>query len=109
MQAADIASNLIQDDSFFEGTFVEVLREIAKDNHLPEPTRTLIHSIRDNLRCDVLRTQDPEVYMQCSIEEAKVFINEQVDPHPTPTQYYFGMPFITMKLFLCAVALEALC
>ena len=81
VQSGAIASNLLRVDSFFQGTFVEVLREIAKENGLPEPNQTMINSIRDNLRCEVFRTQDPEVYMQCSTEEAKIFINETVVVH----------------------------
>jgi hypothetical protein len=79
LEAAAIACNLIQNDLFFEGTFGEVLREIAGEHGLPTPTREVIHNIRQNLRCTISTTHDPEVYMQCSTEKAEIFINEQVD------------------------------
>jgi hypothetical protein len=79
LEAAAIACNLIQNDLFFEGTFGEVLREIAEGNGLPKPTQEVIHNIRQNLRCEIFTTHDSEVYMQCSTEKAKIFINEEVD------------------------------
>ena len=78
MQAAEIASCLIQDDGFFERTFCKVLKDIAKDAGLSEPTPEETQSIRDNLRCKVHVTGDPDSYMQCSTYAADVIINSQV-------------------------------
>ena len=78
IQAAEIASNQIQDDNFFESTVCKVLKDIAKDAGLSEPTPEETRIIRDNLKCNVYVTEDPDSYMQCSTNDACIFINSQV-------------------------------
>jgi hypothetical protein len=78
IEAAEIASRLMQDDGFFESTVCKVLKDIAKDAGLSEPTQEETQNIRDNLRCNVHVSEDPDSYMQCSTYSADVFINRQV-------------------------------
>ncbi len=78
IQAAEIASRLIRDDGFFESTFCKVMKDIANCAGLSEPTTEETQSIRDNLRCKVHVTEDPDSYMQCSTYAADIFINSQV-------------------------------
>jgi hypothetical protein len=78
IQGAEIASRLIPDDGFFESTVCKVLRDIAKDADLSEPTPEETRSIRDNMRCKVHVTEDTDSYMQCSTCTADIFINSQV-------------------------------
>jgi len=78
IQSAEIASRLIQNDIFFENTMCKVLKDIANAAGLSEPTPEETRSIRDNMRCKVHLTHDPDSYMQCSTNSADIFINDQV-------------------------------
>ena len=78
--AAEIASRLVQDEALFKGTFGEVLKDIANDLGLSEPTQEELQSIRDkdNIRCKVHLTGHPGAYMRCDSNSDDIFINEQV-------------------------------
>ena len=78
IEAAEIASRLIQNDSFFESTVYKVLKDIAKDADLAEPTPEEARRIRDTMRCKVHVTEDPDSYMQCSTYTADIFVTSQV-------------------------------
>ena len=82
IQSAQTVSLMIEDDTFYEHTICKVLRDIAKAAGLTEPTREETRSIRDNLRCKVHLTHDPDSYMQCSTDSADIFINDQVSLLP---------------------------
>ena len=76
--AAEIASRLVQDEALFKGTFGAVLKDVANDLGLSEPTQEERQSIRDNIRCKVRLTEHPGVYMRCDSNSDDIFINEQV-------------------------------
>ena len=76
--AAEIASRLVQDEALFEGTLGEVLKDVANDLSMSEPTQEKLQSIRDNIRCKVHLTGHPGAYMRCDSNSDDIFINEQV-------------------------------
>jgi hypothetical protein len=81
-EAGEIASRLIQNDMFFENTICKVLQKIANVAGLSgcEPTSEETRSIRDNMPCKVHLTHNSNSYMQCSIDSADIFINDEVLP-----------------------------
>lgn len=78
VKAAGIASQLLENDAFFDRSYCEVLREIAREHGLCAPTKENIRTIRQNMRCTLSITENPDVYMECAPEMAQIFINEQV-------------------------------
>ena len=78
MEAAKISSSLIANDSFFGGPVREVLSEIALHSSVDPPTDREMVLIRELLPCQVLMTEDRDVYMQCAPEKRQIFVSMQV-------------------------------
>jgi hypothetical protein len=99
IRAGEIASNLIATDSFIEGPIRNVLRSVAFHSSLDEPTTAEMAWIKDHLRCQVLMTDDPNVYMQCAPDQGKIFINTAVTS--LYTSYFCYNSKMYPKPFLC--------
>lgn len=79
MEAAKISSSLIANDSFFGGPVRDVLSEIALNLAVDRPTDREMELIRERLPCQVLMTEDRDVYMQCAPEKRQIFVSMQVN------------------------------
>ncbi len=90
IQAGEIASNLIATDSFFDGPVREVLSNVALHSSLAEPNTEEMAWIKRQLRCQVLMTTDPKVYMQCAPREGHIFINTEVNDLLTCRYSYYN-------------------
>jgi hypothetical protein len=79
--AAQIASNLIDDKSFFMNTMCEVLNDVARlcAEGLEGPTRVEAGNIHSSIRCTIRFDGDGDSYMQCA--PGVISISQMVCPN----------------------------
>jgi hypothetical protein len=95
LEAGEIASNLIGNDDFFNGTVVEVLKQIAAAGQLSCPTADEVRSVKLQLKCRVSALQIDDAYMQCSVDKPEIYLNLEVNVY-----FMFGFAF---KLWYCTM------
>jgi hypothetical protein len=78
LESANIASDLFENDDFFKSTVVEVLNKIAVEAQLACPTEAEVQQVREQLHCRVICLQMDDAYMQCSMDNPEIGLNEQV-------------------------------